>query len=109
MKKIIGAALILSMLGGSAAFAAPAYGNNRGYSDQRHDNSGAVIAGVGLLALAAIFASQNNHDDYGYRSDYRHDERGWGDHRDYRHDDRGWGDHRDNRGGYDHRGFDGRR
>ncbi len=94
MKKIIGAALILSMLGGSAAFAAPA-NYNRGYSDH-HDNSGAVIAGVGLLALAAIFASQNNHDDYGYRSDYRHDDRGWGDHRDYR-------------GGYDHRGFDGRR
>ena len=98
MKKIIGAALILSMLGGSAAFAAPAYSNNRGYSDH-HDNSGAVIAGVGLLALAAIFASQNNHDDYGYRSDYRHDDRGWGDHRDYR----------DYRGGYDNHGWNGRR
>ena len=94
MKKIIGAALILSMLGGSAAYAAPAYSNNRGYSDQRHDNSGAVIAGVGLLALAAIFASQSNHDDYGYRSDYRHH-----DHRDYR----------DYRGGYDNHGSDGRR
>ena len=108
MKKLIGAALILSMLGGSAAVAAPAYSNNRGYSDH-HDNSGAVVAGVGLLALAAIFASQNNHDDYGYRSDYRHDDRGWNDHRDYRHDNRGWGDHRDYRGGYDHRDFDGRR
>jgi hypothetical protein len=101
MKKLIGAALILSLLGGSAAFAAPAYSNNRGYSDQRHDNSGAVVAGVGLLALAAIFASQNNHDDYGYRSDYRHHDHDY-DYRDHRDD-------RDYRGGYDNHGFDGRR
>jgi hypothetical protein len=90
MKKLIGAALILSMLGGSAAFAAPAYGNNRGYSDQRHDNSGAVIAGVGLLALAAIFASQNSHDDYGYQGHYQTYDRN---------------DHRDYRGGYQNRGY----
>jgi hypothetical protein len=103
MKKLIGAALILSLLGGSAAFAAPAYSNNRGYSDQRHDNGGAVMAGVGLLALAAIFASQNNHDDYGYRSDYRHH-----DQRDYR-DYRGYQNDRNYRGGYDNHDFDGRR
>lgn len=93
MKRLLTAALILSMLGGSAAIAAP-YNNDRGYSSQRHGdgNDNAVIAGVGILALAAIFASQNHGQaGYGYQNHYRSH---YGN------------DQRDYRGGYDNRGQD---
>ena len=76
MKKILAATLALTLLGATAATAAP-YGHSyyRG-----GDNGGAIVAGIGLLALAGILASQH-HDydrDYGRydrdhwnRNDYR--------------------------------------
>ena len=74
MKRLISAALALSLLGATAASAAPARGSlvpvdYRDRSYHRHDdgNGAAVAAGIGFLALAAILASQNNHDrDDGY-------------------------------------------
>ena len=94
MKRLISATLALSLLGVTAASAAP-YGYDNQYRDSgyRSDNNGAAIAaGVGFLALAAILASQNHRDFYvdrGYRSDW-HDNRGYG-HDFYRgHDRRGW-------------------
>jgi hypothetical protein len=64
MKRLLGVALILSLVGSSAVMAAP-YGN-RGYG--HGNNDGAVFAGLGIVALAAILASQhNNHYQYGYR------------------------------------------
>ena len=87
MKKFLGTVLILSLLGGSAAVAAP-YNYDRGYS--RGGNNGALVAGVGLFALAAILATQNRGPAYGYQERY--------DHRDYDRD--GY------RGGYGDRGQD---
>ena len=69
MKKLIGTALILSMLGGSAAIAAPYGYVNRGHQTQ--DNSGAIVAGIGLLMLGAFLASQNDRHDYAYQPGYR--------------------------------------
>ena len=78
MKRILSAALALSLLGGSAAVAAPYghgnFGQRNGYSEQyrgnhyrgdhyrgHRGNDGAAIAfGVGILALTAIIASQNH-------------------------------------------------
>jgi hypothetical protein len=102
MKRLISATLALSLLGVTAASAAP-YGYDRqgyGYDSQyrdsgyRSDNNGAAIAaGVGFLALAAILASQNHRDFYadrGYRGGW-HDNRGYGGHDfDRGHDRRGW-------------------
>lgn len=119
MKRLISATLALSLLGGTAAVAAPYdHGNqgyNGGYSNQDYNsgdsnrdrsdnyrghgnNNGAVVAGIGFLALAAILASQNhhpyhqgwhNHDDrnYGYGNGYN---RGYGDN--YRERDGGYSD-----------------
>ena len=69
MKRLVSAALALTMLSGTAAVAAPYDhgGYNGGYGDQyrRHDNNnGAIVAGVGILALAAILASQHHHRHY---------------------------------------------
>jgi hypothetical protein len=97
MKRLISATLALTLLGSTAAVAAPYdYGryDNRGYhGDYRghSDNSGAIVAGLGLLAFAAILASQN-HDHYQHR--YHH---GWYGNR---YDDRGYGN-----GGYGDRGY----
>jgi hypothetical protein len=72
MKRLVSATLALSLLGGSAAVAAPydhgGQGYNGGYSNQYrgHDgnNGGAIVAGVGILTLAAILASQHHHHRY---------------------------------------------
>jgi len=96
MKRLISATLALSLLGATAASAAPV---NRGTPIQyredgyrhRGDGDGAAIAaGVGFLALAAILASQHRDHD------------GWRD-RDY---DRGYGDRGYNNGyGGNSRGY----
>jgi hypothetical protein len=99
MKRLISATLALSLLGVTAASAAP-YGYDRGYgydnqyrdSGYRSDNNGAAIAaGVGFLALAAILASQNHRDFYsdrGYRGGWHDDHGGRG--FDRGHDRHGW-------------------
>ena len=77
MKKILAATLAFSLLGATAASAAP-YGH---YG--RGDNGGAAIAaGIGILALGAILASQHHDYDRDYR--YRgYDQQRW-DRNDYR-------------------------
>ena len=95
MKRLISAALALSLLGATAASAASARApiapvDYRSQSYRHHDNGNgaAIAAGIGFLALAAILASQNNHDRDGR---YYHD-RNWRD-RDYgyRPYDQGYG------------------
>lgn len=107
MKRLISATLALSLLGATAASAAPVnrgipiqYRDN-GYRHRGDDNGAAIAAGVGFLALAAILASQHrDHDGWrerGYdRGDWgrRDDDRGYGGY------DRGYGN-----GGYG-RGYD---
>ena len=80
VKRLVSATLALTLLGGSAAVAAPYdHGGNQGYNGgygnayrgdnyRGHDgnNSGAIVAGVGILALAAILASQHRHHHYHY-------------------------------------------
>ena len=99
MKRLISATLALSLLGATAASAAPV---NRaipiqyrddGYRHRGDDNGPAIAAGVGFLALMAILASQHRDHD-GWR-DRGYDQGGWG----RRDDDRGYGN-----GGYD-RGY----
>jgi hypothetical protein len=125
MKRLLSATLALSLLGATAASAAPyGYGDqgysdgysnsyrDDGYRDRGTDNGPAIAAGIGLLALVAIMASQNHRHD-GYRNDWRDDRRdGWRDDRrgGWRDDRRGgWNDRGDRWGhGYD-RGFDGGR
>ena len=97
MKRFLSAALALSLLGATAASAQPYNGNRGGQSDYGHssNNNGALFAGVGILALAAIFAASQSHDrDYGYQNHYPR--QNWNDHRAYRgndrrDDDRGYG------------------
>jgi|SRR5579871_1195971 len=72
MKRLVSAALALTMLSGTAAVAAPydhggqGYYNGYGNQYRRHDgnNGAAIVAGVGILALAAILASQHHHHQY---------------------------------------------
>ena len=90
MKRLISAALALSLLGATAASAAPVnHGTQIQYRDSyRHrgdDNGAAIAAGIGFVALAAILASQNNHD----HDNWNYRDRSW-DHRDYGYD-RGYG------------------
>lgn len=100
MKRLISAAVALSLLGATAASAAPAPNmasralqqvDYRDHSYRHHDDgTGAAIGlGIGLFALGAILASQHRHDrdrwddrdrdwrdrDYGYRN---YDNRGYG-------------------------------
>ena len=103
MKRLISAALALTLLGTSAAVADPwgrhggGWGGHgrydRGY---RHGDNGAGLAiglGIGLFALAAIAASQHDED--------RYDNRGYGYDNRYGYDNgygRSYGGYR---GGYD--------
>jgi hypothetical protein len=94
MKRLIGAALALSLLGATAASAAP-YGSFAplDYRDhyRHHDdgNGAAIAAGIGFLALTAILASQHNHDrdEWRDRDDWRDRDRDYG----YRSYNRGYG------------------
>ena len=80
MKGLVSATLALSLLGGTAASAHDyryGYGDrdyHRGYNDDsyryHHRNDGAAIAaGIGLVALVAILASQHHHYHDGWHSD----------------------------------------
>lgn len=118
MKRLISATLALSLLGATAAAAAPYDYNTRGYngghtnqaygsgygSRDRGDynrgrgDNGAAFAGLGLLAFAAILASQHHHH---YHHGWYNRDRGsygYGDNRgyDYNYGDRngGYNDHR---------------
>src|SRR5215469_1995234 len=94
MKRLISAALALSLLGATAASAAPVNGplvpvDYRDHSYRHHDNGAgvAVAAGIGLFALGAILASQNHDRDDGYYRDRDDGYRDYG----YRDYDRGYG------------------
>lgn len=93
MKRLIGATLALSLLGVTAASAAP-YGYDNQYRNDAYrydDNGAAVAAGIGFLTLAAILASQNHRDFYvdrGYHGGW-HDDHGGRDF-DRNHDRHGW-------------------
>ncbi|HVZ28709.1 MAG TPA: hypothetical protein VG798_08660 [Rhizomicrobium sp.] len=85
MKRLISATLALSLLGATAASAAPAYRSGPiAYRDGYHhqvDNGAAIAVGVGFLALLAIMASQDHHRDYDrpdWHSRYHDDGRGYG-------------------------------
>jgi opacity protein-like surface antigen len=96
MKRLISAALALSLLGATAASAAPVnHATQVQYRSERHrggDNGAAIAAGIGFVALAAILASQNNHRDYD-RDDWgrRDDDRGYGYGNSYQGYNRGYG------------------
>jgi hypothetical protein len=72
MKRLICAALALSMLGATAAAAQPYHRGGYGYAGgwHRHDNTGALIGlGLGLFALGAI-AAASDRDRYYDRYEY---------------------------------------
>lgn len=107
MKRLVSAALALTMLSGTAAVAAPydhgGQGYNGGYNNQYrgHDgnNGGAIVAGVGLLALAAILASQHHHRHY-HDGWYNRDGGRYGYGNGY---NQSYGNQYQGYGGYDHR------
>jgi hypothetical protein len=71
MKRLICAALALTLVGATAASAQPFHHGYGGYSRGWHGhNDGALIGlGIGLFALGAIAASAN-HDRYYDRYEY---------------------------------------
>jgi len=99
MKRLVCAALALTLLG-TAAASAQSYGRggyDRGYSHSYHhgDNTGALIGlGIGLFALGAIVASQHDndrdrYDDRAYQNNYRGYQGGYYQDRGYQNDYRG--------------------
>jgi hypothetical protein len=76
MKRLVSAALALTLLGATAAAAEPydrgGQGYNGGYYNgydnayrgHDRDDNGAFVAGAGFLTLAAILASQHRHHRY---------------------------------------------
>jgi len=107
MKRLISAALALTLFGTSAAVAEPwgRHGGRGGHGyghGRHHGDNGAGLAiglGIGLFALAAIAASQNNdrYDDrydrraYGYDNGYGNRYGGYrGGYNDYRYGYRGY-------------------
>lgn len=88
MKRLVCAALVLSLIGSTAAVAQP-YGRSGGWGGYSHQDRGnyrrgddgaglAIGLGVGLFALAAIAASQHHDRDYD-----RYDNRRYSDGNDY--------------------------
>ncbi len=72
MKRLICAALALTMLGATAASAQPFHRGGYAYGGgwHRHDDTGALIGlGVGLFALGTI-AAASDHDRYNDRYQY---------------------------------------
>ena len=106
MKRLISSVLALSLLGATLASAANAAPVNRpipvrDYRTHDNDNGAAIAAGIGFVALAAILASQNNHDrDYGYYRDGYYRDRDWNDRGNWYYRDRDWRDRDDDRGRY---------
>jgi hypothetical protein len=103
-KGLIAGTLALSLLGATAASAAPInrgipiqYRDN-GYRHRGDDNGAAIAAGVGFLALMAILASQ--HRDHDGWSDRGYGQGDWGRDRGY-DNDRGYGGYDRGNGGYD--------
>jgi hypothetical protein len=110
MKRLVCAALALTLVGTAAASAQP-YGRggySHSYRHGGHDNTGALIGlGIGLFALGAIAASQHDYDrdryeDRGYRGGYYQDRREY--QNDYRNSYRGgYQNYQDNGYGYGYR------
>ena len=71
MKRLICAAIALTMLGATAASAQPYRHGGYGYGGwHRHDDTGALVGlGLGLFALGAI-AAASDHDRYYDRYEY---------------------------------------
>ena len=120
-KGLIAGTLALSLIGATAATAAPAYRGtpvqyrSDNYRHRGDDNGAAVAAGIGFIALAAILASQNNHRDYdrdgwsyrdqgrGYDNSYGGYDRGYGYGNGYGNYGRGYGNGYNNN--YGNRGW----
>ena len=70
MKRLVCAALVLSMLGTTAASAQPFHRGGYGYGWHNRDDTGTLIGlGVGLFALGTI-AGVSDHDRYNDRYAY---------------------------------------
>ena len=104
MKRLLSATLAATLLGGSAAVAAPYDHDGRGYEggyyrDRGDNNGAAIVAGLSFITLAAILASQHHHYHDGWYG--RDDGRYYGNDGNGRDYGRGYGD------GYSYRDHDG--